>query len=249
MTSLIRPRSTLVARHSVRNTRALSTAPSPSKSLTEPVEPDLQHSIRALFRRTAQHVAVLTTVRPPSASASSSEPAYHGATLSSFTSISLAPLPLVSFALRLPSRAASALDRTRSSYPRPSLVINLLSAAQADVALHFSRPDLYPQPFDIHEYELTKEGLPVFPGALGALSCIPVTSFPLDWSGLAELGVHVQPELLEETQEHTSELFIAQVMRVEAARMGDGLAARPLIYHDRKFKSIGDEVTPAPSRP
>jgi flavin reductase (DIM6/NTAB) family NADH-FMN oxidoreductase RutF len=48
---------------------------------------------------------------------------YHGATLSSFSSIALHPEPLVSFSLRLPSRLADALrpSRTASSDERSTL--------------------------------------------------------------------------------------------------------------------------------
>ncbi|KZP01753.1 hypothetical protein CALVIDRAFT_559548 [Calocera viscosa TUFC12733] len=229
-----------------RCTRHYHPSPPPA---SEP-EPALQHSIRALFRRTAQPVAVLTTLRPPTASSEvgPSMPAYHGATLSSFTSISLAPLPLVAFSLRLPSRAAQAIDHAFSlgAYPRASLVVNMLSAEQAGIARHFSRPDLYPDPWEMHEYGLSEEGVPVFPGSLGALSCAPVTSFPLDWAGLRKLGVNVGPEMIEGTRENTSELFIAQVVRVE---LENRHGSHPLLYQDRLFKSVGEELPPPEEGP
>jgi len=214
--------------------------PAPSTSGPAPAstpEPALQHSIRSLFRRTAQPVAVLTTRLSPTTS--DPKPTYHGATLSSFTSISLAPLPLVAFSLRLPSRAAQAIDLAFSSglYPKPSLVVNMLSAEQAELARHFSRPDLYPDPWAMHTFDLSEEGVPVFPGSLGALSCAPVTSFPLDWTGLRKLGVNVSPELVEETRENTSELFIAQVVRVE---LEDRHGSQPLLYQERVFKTIAE---------
>ncbi|KZT59836.1 hypothetical protein CALCODRAFT_515759 [Calocera cornea HHB12733] len=216
-------------------------SPPPPPPASEP-EPALQHSIRALFRRTAQPVAVLTTLLPPSPSdPGPPKPTYHGATLSSFTSISLAPLPLVAFSLRLPSRAAQAIDRSFSaaSYPRASLVVNMLSAEQAELARHFSRPDLYPEPWGMHEFALSEEGVPVFPGSLGALSCTPVTSFPLDWGGLRKLGVNVGPEMVQESRENTSELFIAQVVRVE---LKNKHGSHPLLYQDRVFKAVGEEL-------
>jgi len=215
--------------------RAIASAT--SSAATGESEPELQHSIRSLFRRTAQPVAVLTTRL--SRTSSNPSPAYHGATLSSFTSISLAPLPLVAFSLRLPSRAAEAIDAAFRSgqYPKASLVVNMLSAEQADLAQHFSRPDLFPHPWGMHEYELSEEGVPIFPGSLGALSCAPVTSFPLDWTGLRKLGVNVDPDKVEEARENTSELFIAQVVRVE---LEERHGSSPLLYQDRVFKTVAE---------
>jgi hypothetical protein len=68
--------------------------------------------------------------------------------------------PLISFALYIPSRMASLLKSARPD--RDShMVINLLSSERAAVAVKFSRPDLYPEPFRSVPYSLTQEGLPV----------------------------------------------------------------------------------------
>ncbi|KAG6329480.1 hypothetical protein ID866_9609, partial [Astraeus odoratus] len=95
---------------------------------------------------------------------------YHGATLSSFTSIALDPYPLVAFSLRIPSRMATALnshvDQARAEMPgliSAHMVINILSAPQADLAVKFSRADLHPRPFEDPDVHWTKseDGLPI----------------------------------------------------------------------------------------
>ncbi|TFY64656.1 hypothetical protein EVJ58_g2475 [Rhodofomes roseus] len=108
---------------------------------------------------------------------------FHGATLSSFTSIALDPHPLVAFSLRIPSRMATSLSSAHASPPSPNshptptpptnaapayasphlpaqLVINILSAAQPAVAARFARPDLHADPFAHTPYALSTEGLP-----------------------------------------------------------------------------------------
>ncbi|ORX39099.1 flavin reductase like domain-domain-containing protein [Kockovaella imperatae] len=64
---------------------------------------DISEQLRGVMRNVPQPVA-LAVARTPS---SAGEPSrYHGATLSSFTSLTLHPEPLVAFSLRLPSRLA-----------------------------------------------------------------------------------------------------------------------------------------------
>ena len=82
---------------------------------------DLKSEFRTLLRESAQPVAVVTTktktkadssaLSSPSAS-SNDHSRYHGATLSSFTSIAMDPHPLVAFSLRIPSRMATYLSET-----------------------------------------------------------------------------------------------------------------------------------------
>ncbi|EJU03505.1 Clavaminate synthase-like protein [Dacryopinax primogenitus] len=234
---------------------AKSRAPAPRSELaTEPVrrksaEPEVNSAMRSLFRRTAQPVAILTSRHAPSSSTptSSQTPAanleeyYHGATLSSFTSISLSPLPLVAFSLHLPSRAAQAIQHALTSgiYPCPSVVVNILSASQAAIGRHFSRPDLWPNPWEMHNHDLTEEGIPLFPDSLGAVSCAPLTGFGLDRDGLKRMGINVPQGMTYDSEETTSEIFIAQVIRVELENTPGTL---PLLYHERVFKTIAEDI-------
>lgn len=132
------------------------------------------------------------------------------------------------------------------------MVINILSAAQESTAVCFSRPDLYPEPFEEGElgigYTLSEEGLPVLEGSLGALSCRLVAegSWPLHDldSGFhdkmtGEMGASGSGAVA------SSELFLARVVRVErlpqplANTAGDDsnedLRTLPLLYHRRGY--------------
>ena len=212
--------------------------------------PKLHNRIRALLRETAQPVAVVTcfmpSSQPPSLLASSASQMFHGATLSSFTSISMSPYPLVAFSLRVPSRTATAL----SSALNTPLCINLLSAPQSSTARTFSRPDLHPRPFETLQWSSTKEGLPTIHGSLGALSCRLVGSawplHDLDALGSGSSGHLDQVEAEEDRGDGVaSELFIARVIRVEEVPSAEGIAddasrALPLLYHRRTYATAGD---------
>ncbi|TFL05122.1 flavin reductase like domain-containing protein [Pterulicium gracile] len=161
----------------------------------------VQQDLRLLLRDIAQPVAVITTSSSPD---SSSDPAvYHGATVSSLYSISLAPYPLLSFSLRLPSRLASALkspppgNRTEADKPKRA-VIHYLSSTQADIAHTFARGDVSADPFatlssagspsigqeegdDDAPFFLDPYGVPVLRGCIGAVSCeVLMQGLPLD---------------------------------------------------------------------
>ncbi|KZT09816.1 uncharacterized protein LAESUDRAFT_756048 [Laetiporus sulphureus 93-53] len=198
--------------------------------------------MRTLLRETAQPVAVVTALMPPSGTptpSSSDHQRFHGATLSSFSSVSMDPHPLVAFSLRVPSRLATSLKEAHAATHLPShMVVNILSAAQAALAVHFSQPDLYPNPFSATRFTLTAEGLPVLAGALGALSCKLIAgSWPLhDLESLESRGGKEAP--VWDGEGVASELFIARVTRVESVvplEEEDGLRTSPLIYYRRSY--------------
>ena len=226
--------------------------------------------LRELLRETAQSVAVVTARLPDRARRPSSTPTYHGATLSSFTSIALDPLPLVAFSLRVPSRMASALNThvVPSSSPAPAhLIINILSAAQPHLADRFARPDLHPRPFaDPHvHWTPSQDGLPILSGALGALSCrLVCPSVPLahlgepharafddapDVEGEGQGGGEGQVSQASAGTGLASELFIARVLRVERVPLPEdderdaGLYRLPLLYHRRRYTTVGGPLS------
>ncbi|TFY68286.1 hypothetical protein EVG20_g3624 [Dentipellis fragilis] len=220
----------------------------------------LHHSIRALLRETAQPVAVVTSFMPQEhrqhegrkhegigATGSKDTSIFHGATLSSFTSISMDPHPLIAFSLRVPSRMATTLSELTLSDPA-HMVISLLSAPQAHHALLFSRPDLHPHPFDAVRWSTSKEGFPILHGSLGALSCRLITSTPLH-----SLNKLDRPRKSDGTDDVwkgegvASKLFIAQVVRVEnvlpdsaAKDLDPELWTKPLLYHRRGYATISN---------
>jgi flavin reductase (DIM6/NTAB) family NADH-FMN oxidoreductase RutF len=118
-----------------------------------------------------------------------------------------------------------------SSSSSAHMVVNLLSSHQSSTAIMFSRPDLYPVPFEASDvrYSLSEEGLPILKGVVGALSCrlvrkgIPLHD--LDGNGFES------KEVVLETGSVSSELFIARVVRVESI----GERESPLVYHQRGY--------------
>lgn len=255
----------------VRHARALS-------NHANAADERVRRELRALLRETAQPVAVITSLMPKQASSSStrrvssgpSPSLYHGATLSSFSSIAMDPHPLVAFSLRIPSRMATTLKnahhnaelQSEEEGPHSSLpthmVVNVLAAHQADVAVQFARPDLYPRPFEHVAYTLTKEGLPVLSGSLGALSCrLVAASWPLhDLHSLKHGHGHGKGRCQDWKGEGVaSELFIAQVVRVEDVgtradgESGDERARIPLLYYSRGYTTTGKMLSTAESEP
>ncbi|KAF8585710.1 hypothetical protein K439DRAFT_1025626 [Ramaria rubella] len=207
----------------------------------------------SLMRATAQSVSVITTMLSTSPSQHGEgvirPPTYHGATLSSFTSIAMYPHPFVSFALRTPSRMADSLEGIRFDNQegrQAHLVINLLSASQADLALQFSRPR--DDPFASTPYSLSSEGIPILRGCLGALSCTLVNSFPLRTIN-PTYSEGLNGDLERDPGDQESELFVAKVLRVESGLSPGTKFPReqpeefensmlPLVYHRQQFVTI-----------
>jgi hypothetical protein len=134
------------------------------------------------------------------------------------------------------------------------MVINLLSAPQAHASILFSRPDLHPRPFEDPnvQWSLSRDGLPVLHGSLGALSC-RVVGAPWPLNDLVALGDKL-PHKAEGTSAGVdadgveSELFIAEVIRVEdvpgVASVGynDTTRTLPLVYHRRGYTTTADKL-------
>lgn len=190
---------------------------------------ETKDALRKILRETAQPVAVVTSYYPFDGAASDSNtelPHFHGATLSSFTSIALDPHPLVAFSLRIPSRMAASL-KALMEQKTPSLVVNILADTQADTAIRFSRADLYPEPFRITPHSLSSDGLPVITGSLGALSCSLVSCLPLH-NLCEDEGTQTDKGVI-------SELFISRVHRVESIKHTQ---AMPLLYYDKQYATV-----------
>jgi len=199
----------------------------------------VRNDLRNLLRHTAQPVAVVTSLMPEESKSDSPHSKFHGATLSSFSSIAMDPHPLVAFSLRIPSRMATSLKNAHEHWSS-HMVVNILSAAQVDTAVKFSRVDLHPHPFSDVPYFLTEEGLPVLEGSLGALSCKLVTSsWPLhDLESLREGTSKGDAEW--DGEGVASELFIARVTRVESISEkveDDDLRTLPLLYQHRAYST------------
>ncbi|RUS32578.1 flavin reductase like domain-containing protein, partial [Jimgerdemannia flammicorona] len=175
-----------------------------------PLTDDNSDEVRAVMRNVPQPVVVVTTCSP-------TDPTNRrGITVSSFTSVSLHPQPLVSFCIRKPSRASTLLHASSL------FVVHILSSLQVAQAMAFSSPA--DSQFDnISFYVDPATKLPVLMGAVGAMHC--------------------RRERVIEVGDH--ELWIAGVYKVEhgvGGVMGVKEEAQPLLYHDRKYRSVGDQV-------
>lgn len=201
----------------------------------------LNHALKEVLRDSAQSVAIVTSYMP-SENGVGPHSEFHGATLSSFSSIALDPHPLVAFSLRMPSRMATSLQS--ADYSKPShMVINILSACQASTAIRFANARLHPNPFAETRHSLTEDGLPVLHDSLGAISC-KLFSLPKPLHDLEafESGGGEQREKREWTGPGTaSELFIARVVRVEKVPTDDvnnPLRTLPLVYHRQAYGTL-----------
>lgn len=115
-------------------------------------QPKLIDEIKHLMRDSAQPVAIITSfLRPGNGHLPQNTAArlVHGATLSSFTTVSMEPTPLVAFSFKLPSRMAQSLiehhrDKAAGEPSKAHFIINLLSSSQSHLAGAFAKPGLKP---------------------------------------------------------------------------------------------------------
>ncbi|QRV74196.1 SPT20 domain-containing protein [Ceratobasidium sp. AG-Ba] len=156
--------------------------------------------------------------------------------MSSFSSIALHPLPLVGFSIRRPSRLADALHSSRYANPDAAHgVINILAAHQSQVAIEFSRSDLYEAPFSSTPHRL-ENGLPVIEETVGALMFSVLTSLPLSGEVLKKFGAIYKNELQE--KDLSSELFVARVTGVLVHEKDPNQVKRPLVYYQGGYVPI-----------
>ena len=201
----------------------------------------LNHALKEVLRGSAQSVAIVTSYMP-SESRTGPHSEFHGATLSSFSSIALDPYPLVTFSLRMPSRMATSLQN--ADFSKPShMVINILSACQAATAIRFANARLHPHPFAESRYSLTEEGLPILHDSLGAVSCkLVLPPKPLhDLDAFDLEGGKGGEKMGWNGPGVASELFIARVTRVEKVPTDDvnnPLRTLPLIYHHQGYGTV-----------
>ncbi|WFD28261.1 hypothetical protein MNAN1_003269 [Malassezia nana] len=236
------------------------------ESNTAPKDPvALSEAIRGVMRRSAQPIAVVSAFLPQE-SPSSNTRLIHCTTLSSFTTVSLAP-PLVAFSIRLPSRMADALragasipsassDPCPASRPTskvPHFLIHILSSTQESLSNFFARPGAPPfdvmatledklHPFHSHPMQASTNipDMLVPSEALGSLACSLV--YQLD---LTSPDLHGTTEFLNgcvHTDEVGSALFLAQIHDVELGPQASERA--PLVYWHQKYGSL---QTPHPT--
>ena len=181
----------------------------------------------------------------------------HGATVSSFVSISMSPAPLVAFALRLPSRLASFLNsgaaRTAASGKAAgsTIKIHLLTSSHEHLARAFARPP----PAAAKQSSSAPTFAPFPPelfdeldeSALGTLECSIVGSVHLDdplpahigtrlGTGISDSQDSAKPSSADPSQA-TSQLFIAKVARVTVRDEEQD----PLLYCHQGYYSLKEK--------
>ncbi len=162
---------------------------------------------------------------------------YHGATLTSFASLTLEPHPLVAFSLRLPSRMADCL-RPPPQVPRTSgapvpahlcaprsaptrLTISLLAGDNQGVADELATPGIdHSAIFRSDEWDARDP--PALKSAVGCLECQVVHNLPL-----RDVGGETSSD------KEGSELFICRVLKAER---GEG--ADSLVHFQRDYFSV-----------
>jgi 3-hydroxy-9,10-secoandrosta-1,3,5(10)-triene-9,17-dione monooxygenase reductase component len=160
--------------------------------------------LRAVMRRVASPVTIVTVAAGGSR---------RGATIGSFTSVSLHP-PLVTFNVMKGTGFYGVLRAA------DGFAVHLLRDDQADLAEHFATPDLSEEDL-FRGVDLRDGGAddpPLLPGVLGVLHCRV-------WE-VHEVGDHL--------------LVIGEVERVDMAPLNPN--AGPLIYHARAYRAVGPEV-------
>ncbi|CAG0897112.1 unnamed protein product [Cyprideis torosa] len=135
-----------------------------------------------------------------------------GFTCSSFNSVSLQP-PIISFCVRRPSRTADLIHRAQK------FAVNFLSADQVPLSIHFATPHTTEKKecqFAKVSHDISPDGIPILRDISAVLICdclkVDVVGDHSIWYG----NVHN-----------------AQTFREELS---------PLIYHSRRYRSIGDEL-------
>lgn len=165
--------------------------------------------LRAAMRRVPSPVTVVTAV-----DAKAEGPAgLRGMTVGSFTSVALRP-PLVSFNVQ---RDATMHDLLRQKDAR--FAVNVLSEAQAGLAVHFAVPDRTgAEQFGPVAHRIGARGVPVLEGVLEA--------------------IHGCVETFLEAGDHS--VFVGRVTEIEQ----DDAQGTPLLYYGSAYHGVGYAVGP-----
>jgi flavin reductase (DIM6/NTAB) family NADH-FMN oxidoreductase RutF len=177
--------------------------------------------------RKMPHAVVVATT---SIGASSSNPSFRGMTVSSFTTLTLTPTPIITFNIRRPSRTLDAIRESRQ------FLIHILSATEsgAKVAHSFTQGNAG-DVFASQKFAVWNVGsgcpLPLLsaPGVTKVLRCTLRNEGP--GQGLIEVGDHV--------------LVLADVQSIiEPPPSQDKamLEQRGLSYLDRAYREVGEVI-------
>ncbi|CCX30545.1 Similar to Uncharacterized protein C1071.11; acc. no. Q9UTQ4 [Pyronema omphalodes CBS 100304] len=177
--------------------------------------------------RSLPHPVIILTTPPLPSSSDTTGPAHdptgHGITLSTLTCLSLAPYPLVSFNIKTPSRTSLSLHNSgrfcihvMSSSPHSAHVANIFAQLAAS---HTTKQSPWEK---LRGKTEVVDGVPTMGREDGVLS---------RWSVVTEKYVDVQDH----------EVWVGRVVGVEELAGEEG---KGLMYQNRRFRNVGEEVVP-----
>jgi flavin reductase (DIM6/NTAB) family NADH-FMN oxidoreductase RutF len=174
-------------------------------------------------------VVVATSTSPP---ADRGTPlSFKGMTVSSFTTLTLTPFPIVTFNIRKPSQTLNAISKSKQ------FLIHILSATKsgATVADVFTKgnksgSDVFHNPaFQVLRRQGGDTSQALDPPLLAAEGIIKVLRCELmEDKGLVEVGDHV--------------LVLGKVLSIIEPATGHDVEQRGLCYLDRAYRQVGSEI-------
>lgn len=171
--------------------------------------------LRLMMRKLSHSVTIITTKNP------SNHQEFHGTTISSLTSISIDPIPLISFSLRLPSRLYNLLSK---NHP---FNVHLLNSDHQSITLSklFSKPRSEEEKQNLELIELCRK-LNVEIG-FGRLVC----------------SIWKTIELIENEDQNQNQvksvLILAKVIEVIELKHHQN-CSKPLLYYNQTYTTIKD---------
>jgi flavin reductase (DIM6/NTAB) family NADH-FMN oxidoreductase RutF len=175
---------------------------------------------------------VVVTMREMGANPNTKLNCYRGVTMSSFTSVSLSP-PIVSFCLRLPSQTGRILEHNGSQF-----VVNILSQGMMQHSVHFASPQNQQDFSPFPHYIDPESNLPVFMNCVSSLVC--ETDRQLIIGDHQVFFGRVGRILLPGTSHQ--QVFSSSSPPSPSVDGFNEIGGGPLLYYQRSYRSIGDEV-------
>lgn len=195
------------------------------------ISPQLGDDMRSALRHLTQPVALLVSTGFKEAG-QPSEHALRGVTVSSFCTVALSPVPIVSFNLRVPSRSWDAISTTN----RLRAYLLRASPEGAAAAHTFTLP--YEQPHEPFEH-LRQMGAHVFVSHRSRFAPPRIT-----WNNAttAAITMRVLPEKCIHVGDHV--VVLAEVEQVDRYEDDGHSGAGALAYGMKGYRRLGDEIKP-----
>lgn len=195
--------------------------------------------LRLVMRSVPSPVVVVTMCELRGQQPQSNNSTYRGVTMSSFTSVSLSP-PIVSFCLRLPSQTSRLLESVGSPF-----IINILSQGMMQHSVHYASPQNQQDFSPFPHYIDPDSRLPVFMNCVSSLVCetdrqLIVGDHQVFFGRVAR--ILSSNNNINNIGSATSTHQRQQSPTAESLKSSSASTSSPLLYYQRSYRSIGDEV-------